>query len=754
MGLFSRSLKRNVRWTFGTGSRIFSAPIVADINGDGIIEIVFGSDDNQLYAVRGTDGSLAWRFETDGPVRSAPSLADINEDGIAEIVFGSDDSNIYTLAGIDGRVIWTHHCDGPIRSAPALGDLDCSGVIKVLISGDDSTVYAINGRTGDLAWESSHKGSRSKTMVNSAACLVDLDGDGRMEILTGSAQNYILIFSPEGNLTTRRDIEVSSFNTPLAAGDINGDGDVEIVAFSDNGSLHVLDSDSETLWSKIVGISAYSAPILSDLNRDGDLEILVFAGEGPGDRGKLICLGARGDVLWEKALKGGIGANIAAVDLDEDGEIEVCIPTSEGILILDPRGEEKEIVTASGGITAGLSIADVNGDGKLEFVYGSADGKLVCVGSQLNSRPNQILVSGTRSDLRNTGVFQTPVQAIENLRKYANTLKSMGGSPGISHQKLLKAEREQGSRDIDRDLEEVRHALICEKAKMNRQMERGKRLDEIKSRLKVFSSLDIDGASQLSIMVGKIERLFARGENAKSELEAAEDLVKILEEKSKEKVRAVNAKRLSFLVGQFVAQFPEPTDQDIEGFIRYLQSEQLPFIPYEIRKAIDHRKHELKFQNLRDSGRFDFMSEEEKVITIGSNLAGSIIDDIINTMGISTLKIQRRMDEVSDDYNNLPKLVIAEGGKILTDELRKYLREVPSQKFIPTAISLFSIYITKLFDFYQELTDFETSYSRFKSHLEYLSKSFGAEEIIRGFQEKACHGIFAEEVRVKRILDL
>ena len=755
MGLFSKGLSRNTKWEFSPKGRIFTFPAAADINGDGIIEIVVGSDDHSLYALRGSDGMVAWSFETDGPVRSSPRVADVNGDGVLEVVFGSDDSNIYCLNGVDGRVLWALRCDGPIRSPPAIGDVDCDGAVEVVVSGDDSAIYSINGRTGELKWQSSHKGARSGALVQSAPCLVDLNGDGRLEIVTGSASGYVLIFDSEGSLKIRKDFEAPSFNASVAVGDINQDGRIEIVACSDNGAVYSILPDGGTLWSRVIGVSLRSSPVLADVNGDGQMEILVHVSEGYSDDGKLICIGSGGDILWDRVVRGQGRSMPLPIDLDHDGSLEIImLSEKDGIMVLSGEGEELKSLGASGDASAGVLVADADANAELEFIHVSQSGKVTSTGSHYGSRQCQVLGSEARADPHNTGAYRTTLQAIAHLKREAKKLKELGGSPGLAYQTLLKAEREQGTRDITRDLEQVQITLSCSRANLTTERERTEILTKIKSRMKVFSSLDVDGASQLSLTVARIERLITQGRDPTQELRSAQEMVEVLEEKSKEKLQAVNSKRLSFLVGQFLEKFQDPTDADVEGFIRYLQSEDLPFLPYEIKKAIDNRKHERKFQSLRDSGRFDFMSEEEKVIAIGSSLAESIIRDLTDALGMPIGGIQERMDEVGKDYPNVPKLIISNDGKILTDELRKTLKDIPPQKVIPAAVSLFCIYITKLFDLYQELTDFETSYSRFKTNMDYLNSSFGAEEIVSQFQEKACHGIFAEEVRVKRILDL
>lgn len=751
MRLFTRSLSSNTRWSYSARSRILSFPALADVNGDGIMEVVFGSDDHMVYAVRGNDGTVAWNFLTDGPMRSSPAVADVNGDGICEVIFGCEDSTVYALNGVDGRVVWAAKCDGPIRSAPAIGDIDCDGRVEVVVATYDSCLHAIDAQTGELIWQSTHRGEKSGALVQSSPCLVDIDGDGRMEVVTGSASNHILVFDSDGSLRIRKEFEPPSFNASIAAADINGDRKVELVACADNGAVYVMNPECETLWSRVVGTRIRSSPVLGDVNGDGMMEILVHVGQ---ETGSLVCLSPDGEMLWEKALGGHSGATPVPVDVNGDGGMEIPVFTDgKEIKVLGPNGDVLETIGVRGEALCGPAIGDVDGNGEVEFIYGSADGAIVCVGSHFGSAHCHILSSRARGDLRNSGVYRTVIQAIANLKEEAQELRSIGGESGPAVQRILKAEREQGMRDISADLDDAGRLLLMTRFRLTQGRRRGERLANVKSKLKYFSSLDLDGTSQLSVVASKIERMLAQNQDAEKELDAAEKIVETLEQKGREKIQALNAKRLSFLVGQFLEKFPDPSESDMEEFIQYLRSEKLPFLPYEIRNALDKRRNERKFQSLRDSGRFDFMSEEEKVIAIGIGLAEAIIHDIKEGMSVPMEKIQQRMNEVSADYPNAPRLVLTDEGKILTDELRKTLSDAPPQKFISAAVSLFCLYITKLFDLYQELSDFETAYTKFKTNMDYLTQ-VGAEEIVGQFQEKACHGIFAEDVRMRKILDL
>jgi len=92
-------------WNFSTAYWIYSSPVLGDIDGDGKLEVVFGSYDWRIYALNGENGSQLWNFTTGYAVYAAPSLGDIDGDGKLEVVIGSTDGYVYALNGENGTTL-------------------------------------------------------------------------------------------------------------------------------------------------------------------------------------------------------------------------------------------------------------------------------------------------------------------------------------------------------------------------------------------------------------------------------------------------------------------------------------------------------------------------------------------------------------------------------------------------------------------------------------------------------------------------
>jgi len=83
-------------WSFSTGGGVSSSPAIGDIDGDGKLDVIVGSGDTKVYAIRG-DGTLLWSFSTGGFVSSSPAIGDIDGDGKLDVIVGSRDNKVYAI---------------------------------------------------------------------------------------------------------------------------------------------------------------------------------------------------------------------------------------------------------------------------------------------------------------------------------------------------------------------------------------------------------------------------------------------------------------------------------------------------------------------------------------------------------------------------------------------------------------------------------------------------------------------------------
>jgi hypothetical protein len=133
---------------------------------------------------------------------------------------------------------------------------------------------------------------------------VDLDGDGRREILHAQPDGMLRCFTPGPHARCptcpphaplaigkekdeRWRLDLGRPISRMVAADLDGDGRTEVLFGCDDGKLYALgerDGKPQLLWSVPLG-RRVGEPILADLHGDGRASILV-----PAEDGVLYCL--------------------------------------------------------------------------------------------------------------------------------------------------------------------------------------------------------------------------------------------------------------------------------------------------------------------------------------------------------------------------------------------------------------------------------------------------------------------------------
>jgi outer membrane protein assembly factor BamB len=124
-----------VRSRHGRGTNVVRG---ADIDGDGLPEMLCGAVDSCVYAFR-TTGEMLWEFYT-GEEIAALAAVDLNGDGAAEVVAGAMNGYVYALDGSGGE-IWNRFVGEEVNSVIAVSS---QGTCHLVVGTDGPSAYVLD----------------------------------------------------------------------------------------------------------------------------------------------------------------------------------------------------------------------------------------------------------------------------------------------------------------------------------------------------------------------------------------------------------------------------------------------------------------------------------------------------------------------------------------------------------------------------------------------------------------------------------
>ncbi|NPB02866.1 MAG: PQQ-like beta-propeller repeat protein [Thermotogae bacterium] len=187
--------------------------------------VVFGSHDFNVYALDSTC-NLLWSYTTGGKVWSSPVLIKVNSDTVLDVVVGSYDGHVYALDGRDGSLIWSYDLGCAVRSAPAVADIDADGYKNVIAASTCGDVVNLRITDGTLLWNTTL--SRGAWPYGAIA-IADLDTFPGLEIIvltepSSWSYNASYLLSSSGDILHT----FSGYGDGIAIGDVDGDGCSEV----------------------------------------------------------------------------------------------------------------------------------------------------------------------------------------------------------------------------------------------------------------------------------------------------------------------------------------------------------------------------------------------------------------------------------------------------------------------------------------------------------------------------------------------
>jgi hypothetical protein len=339
------------------------AVALADVDNDGDIDAVFGTDggQNRLLLNNGA-GTFIDVTATHVPVDNDHTreiwFGDVDGDGDLDLVIGNSGAQ-NRLYRNDGPASPGHFTDVTTSHLPpevdstlglALGDVDNDGDLDLLTGntmGQQNRLYLNDGsgHFSDVTAIQLPPDSDATTVV----VLVDVDNDGDLDLLTGNGgggggqQNQLYINAGTGifaGVTASQMPPALDPTTSMAPGDVDGDGDVDLVIGNCGAQNRLYLNDGPANRGYFIDVTATHMPPDYDITRD-----------------------------------------VALADSDDDGDLDIVTGNSSQqnrVYLNDGAGVFTDVTSTSLPIkcdyTSSVALGDVDGDGDLDLAFANTIG--------------------------------------------------------------------------------------------------------------------------------------------------------------------------------------------------------------------------------------------------------------------------------------------------------------------------------------------------------------------------------------------
>lgn len=326
----------------------FALADFADLDEDGDKDLYVGgyyyiyaflNDGNNNFSSDGylqADESLIYL----GPYPACPAFTDLDGDGDTDMLLGEKDGYMTEFTNNEGA--FTEEAEKfSYRSKIALvqaypridaGDIDGDGDEDLVVA-SSSKFYLYENEEELLYYGLTLKDASNQdlNLYRGTPALVDMDNDGDLDLVSGSYYDGVKYYNNEngafmdqGSLTDSEGNPIGNvYNSSPAFGDMDNDGDLDLVVGDYNGYITYYENDGGSFVNRgylqvdganlNVPTNLAANPIFADLDYDGDPDLYVGT-----DQGRII--------MYENndgAFQTGVNVQVDGADIDEGTNIEL-----------------------------------------------------------------------------------------------------------------------------------------------------------------------------------------------------------------------------------------------------------------------------------------------------------------------------------------------------------------------------------------------------------------------------------------------
>lgn len=295
-------------WPLQTSNSVWSSAALGDLDNDGDLEIATSSFANKLYLFTANGGEWldgdanptthgVFKVMFDNFNLGTPAIGDVDANGIRDIVFGSFDRRVYALRP-DGSNLpgFPKLLPVPITASVALGYLDggldtdmdivvATGHYSGGPSPDSLYVFRSNG-TLRAGWPKAVVGSGSLKCPSPA--LGDMNSDGFVDIVFAGTNGLLYVYDRNGvaiapiHGVTYSSLPSAASESSPVIGDIDGDGLNDVLMGDENGVLSAIGGTGIAVPGFPITLEGEikSPPAMCDCDLDGMTEVVAMTSDG------------------------------------------------------------------------------------------------------------------------------------------------------------------------------------------------------------------------------------------------------------------------------------------------------------------------------------------------------------------------------------------------------------------------------------------------------------------------------------------
>ncbi|KAK0584542.1 hypothetical protein LWI29_014857 [Acer saccharum] len=301
----------------------------------------------------------------DSHILCTPVIADIDNDGVSEMI-------------VAVSYFFDHeYYDNP-EHLKELGGIDITKYVA-------GSIVVFNLDTKQVKWTTeldlSTDTSKFRAYIYSSPTVVDLDGDGNLDILVGTSFGLFYVLDHHGKVRQKFPLEMAEVQGAVVAADINDDGKIELVTTDTHGNIAAWTAQGEEIWEVHLKSLVTQGPSIGDIDGDGHTEVVV-----PTLSGNIYVLsGKDGSKVrpYPYRTHGRVMNQVLLVDLSKRGEkskgLTLVTTSFDGYLYLIDGQTSCADVVDIGETSYSTVLADnVDGGDDLDLIVTTMNGNVFC----------------------------------------------------------------------------------------------------------------------------------------------------------------------------------------------------------------------------------------------------------------------------------------------------------------------------------------------------------------------------------------